>query len=158
MMGMGNNITSELRDLNVTYGLTYTPGYVSTNGSITPPSSSALEVTSDFIANPFKTDERYYAVIEYVNKAGSSATGWIGIGLYDDNKSFRTRVTFSANIDISKGSNKYTVFAPTPFSYNDGLCRISFRTYGEANLYIVPAIALLTDVFNQHDISGHADS
>ena len=155
-MGMGENIANVLRRLNMAYGLAFEPGYVSANGSISSASGTNREVVSDYVENRFLTDERYVAVVEYVgNTAGASVGGWIGIGMYDDTKVFRTRVAPSAALNTQIGENGYTVFSPFPQTYNDGYCRISYRSFGKSNIYIIPAIRLMTDAFNPNNISGH---
>lgn len=156
MIGMGENIANVLRRLNMAYGLTFEPGYVAGNGSISYASDTNKEVVSDYVENRFLTDERYVAVVEYVgNTTGASVGGWIGIGMYDDAKVFRTRNGPSVVLNIQIGENGYTVFGPFPQTYSDGYCRISYRSFGNSNIYIIPVIRLMTEVFNPNNISGH---
>jgi len=156
MMGMGENIANALRRLNIAYNLTFEPGYVASNGNISPASGTNKEVVSDYIENRFLTDERYITVVEYVgNTTGVSTGGWMGIGTYDDAKVFRNRTGPSAVLNIQIGENGYTIFNPFTLTYSDGYCRISYRSYGKSNIYIIPAIRLMTEVFNPNNISGY---
>ena len=156
MMGMSNGLLQKLRNLNAVYGLTYSPGYIASDGGVGPASVSNKEVFADYMPNPFRTNDRIIAVVEYVgNTTGATTGGWIGIGMYDADKTFRTRLVMSASLNIQIGDNGYTLFAATPVNYNDGLCRISFRSFGEANIYILPMTRLLTEAFTPYGISGH---
>ena len=156
MIGMGENIANVLRRLNMAYGLTFEPGYVNANGSINSASVTNKEVVSDYIVNRFLTDERYVAVIEYAgNTTGASVGGWLGIGMYDDAKVFRNRITPAAALNVQIGENGYTVCYLFPQTYSDGYCRISYRSFGNSKIYIIPAIRLMTEVFNPNNISGH---
>lgn len=155
-MGMGENIANVLRRLNMAYGLTFEPGYVANNGNINSASDVNKEVVSDYIENRFLTNERYVAVVEYIeNSTGASVGGWIGIGIYDDAKAFMRRQAPGVSLNIQIGENGYTVFNPFYPTNSNGYCRISYRSFGKSNIYIIPAIRLMTEVFNPNNISGH---
>lgn len=157
MIGMGENIANVLRRLNMAYGLSFKPGYVAANGSISSASDANKEVVSDYVENRFLTDERYVAVVEYVgNTIGVTTGGWMGIGMYDDAKVFRARIGGAAALNMQIGENGYTVFSLFSQTYSDGYYRLSYRSFGNSNIYIMPAIRLMTDAFNPNNISGHA--
>ena len=94
-------------------------GYLDSNGTVLEASPVQLEVTSDYIRITPST-----AYIFSVN-VNTSETKWVGIGLYDENKGFITRLG-----GHKKTGPRFDLALTTTQTANVYYVRISYRTYG----------------------------
>lgn len=119
---------------NMLESLTWEHGYFSSTGSI-----SASSTTKELYCNEFiivDSSERYF--VGQKSPSSNTTALWVGIGLYDTNKGFITRLV----PDGLNGQQTYTAptwFATFKTSATTEYIRFSFRSFGESSLYMCKA-------------------
>lgn len=127
-----SRIVQALRELNLIKNQTYYPGYVNEYGRINQPSSTNREVYSDLFDNPFH-DSKFLSLLKFPRT--ESPSPWYAIVYYDNNGVFRSRQILGSSIVTSFDGASYCAFINNA-SYTDGKCRITFRSFDGAELFI----------------------
>ena len=125
---------------NILDGTSFESGFVSANGTIS--NGSNKEVVSDYIAVTPK--EKIYFCYWLRN----TGTRWIGIGFYANDNSFITR---TAPIG-SSSSSEFSVNAVS-VPENASKMRVSFRTYGNAEIMVSRTVPSLIPIHTSETAS-----
>lgn len=113
------NVT--ITDRNLADYTTFTSGYIASNGDVNSAEATTQEKVSDYIEIEAGSEYNFSATVR------NSEAKWIGIGIYDSNKSFIKRVGgLKGNGEVT--SQALTASDTTGAKY----VRVSFRSYGIA--------------------------
>ena len=117
---------------NILKTTTWVDGYVTASGIHAP--TAQLEITTDFITIDDTTEYKFrLSHARYTD--GAENTPWIGIAIYDANRTYLRRPTVSTpiNVDNDKEYFEYTLIPNSGEKY----IRISFRSFGSYSAELV---------------------
>lgn len=110
-----------ITDRNLADYTIFTSGYIASNGDVNSAEATTQEKVSDYIEIEAGSEYNFSATVR------NSEAKWIGIGIYDSNKSFIKRVGgLKGNGEVT--SQALTASDTTGAKY----VRVSFRSYGIA--------------------------
>ena len=156
MAQVGNDsaVSRAIRDANILNGLTFTHGYVTSSGTInTVAGEPEKTMVSQMISNPMTAEERYVAICKFNGVMQSGQDGWMGIGFWDNNDVFRARSVPIRKFNMQSNNSWLTYFDPFVAPYTDGKVRVSFRTYGDVETYIVPLLTF-AEILGEYNLTS----
>lgn len=112
---------------NLLDGVSFSNGYIASGGTIQT-NAANKEVVSDFV--DVAPSETLYACYSIEPESGRQR--WIGIGFYDDDSVFKSRLTPISTVDQNAPFGMTTVQVPS----NSSKMRVSFRTFGYAEFML----------------------
>ena len=128
------------------------------SGAVHAP-TTALELVSDPVDNIVQTDERYICIADF--PAGSSNSMWMYAVFYDANDAVTATASFAFNNKVVTGDRALSVSDPkqmTAEAASGTKFRISFRTFGDAKIWVVSSKQLMERLLIPYNIVLNAQS